>query len=824
MRVLWVKAGKLLPVDTGGKIRSYNLLRHLAAWRDLVVLSYYGGRRDPATNATSGSDSPARKPCGPARLARARSTTRGMRCRRRPMPSPSSLAPRPPPDEPVAGRAPLRRGGLRLPLRVAEFSAASATPCVLFQHNVESVLWRRLAEHEPNALKRLVFSIEARKMARYERSAVARFDHVITVSERDRDAMCALTDPARVSVVPTGVNVHDYRAAAGTPATGPTVVFLGSMDWEPNIDAVEYFCRDVWPAVRAEVPGARFRIVGRNPHPRVLSLASSSVEVTGTVPAVLDHLREAAVVVVPLRAGGGTRLKIFEAMAAGRAVVSTSIGAEGLDVADGRDIVLADTGPRFAGAVIALLRDPIARARVGRAAADSAARHDWQSVAKRTGSDPGPGDRPRPPRVRRGPRRTSCRMRVLVLDGNENQAVASVRALARAGHRVAVGADSSWSKAGWSRSCAERFRYPDPDRDAELVRGVDCRAVGAGGRDARPAHDGAHHAAALVRAASESRRQADGSSCPRTRRSSGPSTRRGRPSWPEAWASRCRRPRRCRATPRPGNARGRFATRSCSSPGARWNRWPVARGPPAGPSTRGTPASSCADGATSVRGAGPRSRRNSSTGSAWAISPSWSTASFAPSSRTGASVTSGRPAPAAPCASASCRIAGCATRRSRARGARLARRRHGGIPRPRRRHAGLHGSQRPVLEFAGPGRLLGRRFPGARRPLAENRRSSRASAYRPGVRCRWLLGDLRHLAAVWYGAPAGYPAAFPGRLRTLADVLTPVRGTFHDNFAWRDPLPALGDWLHFVLHTLPRKARASQAGGIWHAPGRSAHP
>jgi glycosyltransferase involved in cell wall biosynthesis len=135
--------------------------------------------------------------------------------------------------------------------------------------------------------------------------------------------------------------------------------------------------------VRAAVPDARFRIVGRNPHPRVLHLASSSVEVTGTVPAVLDHLRDAAVVVVPLRVGGGTRLKIFEAMAAGRAVVSTSIGAEGLDVADGHDVVLADTSPRFAGAVIALLRDPIARARLGRAAADSAARHDWPSVAKR---------------------------------------------------------------------------------------------------------------------------------------------------------------------------------------------------------------------------------------------------------------------------------------------------------------------------------------------------------------------------------------------------------------------------------------------------------
>jgi glycosyltransferase involved in cell wall biosynthesis len=253
---------------------------------------------------------------------------------------------------------------------------------VLFQHNVESVLWRRQAEHEPNALKRLAFSIEARKMARYEPEAVARFAHVIAVSEGDREAMRVMTDPARVSVVPTGVDVSEYRAGAGTPAVDPIVVFLGSMDWEANIDAVEYFCRDIWPAVRAAVPDAQFRIVGRNPHPRVLRLASTSVVVTGTVPAVLDHLKETAVFVVPLRIGGGTRLKIFEAMAAGRAVVSSSIGAEGLDVHDGRDIVLADTSARFAESVIGLLRDPLRRARIGRSATESAANHDWRAVAK----------------------------------------------------------------------------------------------------------------------------------------------------------------------------------------------------------------------------------------------------------------------------------------------------------------------------------------------------------------------------------------------------------------------------------------------------------
>jgi hypothetical protein len=115
-------------------------------------------------------------------------------------------------------------------------------------------------------------------------------------------------------------------------------------------------------------------------------------------------------------------------------------------------------------------------------------------------------------------------------------------------------------------------------------------------------------------------------------------------------------------------------------------------------------------------------------------------------------------------------------------------------------------------------------FPALIARLAEPGDPPASSSYRTGVRCRWLLGDIRHLVEVWRGAPAGYPGVFPPRLRTLADVLVPVRGTYHDNFTWRDPMPELGDWLHLLLHTLPHKARAHQAEEVWHAAGRSAHP
>ncbi len=212
-----------------------------------------------------------------------------------------------------------------------DFPPEHRTPAVLFQHNVESILWERQAAHEPNLIKRMVFKIEAAKMRRYERETVARFPHVIAVSEHDRKEMSAMTDQSRISVVPTGVNLEQYRAAATASAEEPLVIFVGSMDWEANVDGVDYFCRDIWPSVKERAPEARLRIVGRNPHPRVRKLACQSIEVTGTVPSVVDHLKEAAVFVVPLRVGGGTRLKIYEAMAMGKAVVSTSIGAEGLE-------------------------------------------------------------------------------------------------------------------------------------------------------------------------------------------------------------------------------------------------------------------------------------------------------------------------------------------------------------------------------------------------------------------------------------------------------------------------------------------------------------
>jgi len=391
MRILWVKAGKLLPVDTGGKIRSYNLLRQLAARHETVLLSYYGGARDEAYEREIREHLPGAVTVhtgGPGR------GTVGLALdylRRFPSSAPYAVSKFASPE--VRRLVAEWDAARRFDVAVCDFLSASLnfpretrTPTVLFQHNVESALWRRQADHAPDALRRAAYKIEAAKMLRYERDAVRRFRHVIAVSDNDRRLMSEMTEASRITVVPTGVDIRKYSAgdaAGGIDAGGAAlVVFLGSMDWEPNIDGVEYFCRDVWPRVLEAVPAARFRVVGRDPHPRVRRLASESVEITGTVPSVVEHLRAADVVVVPLRVGGGTRLKIFEAMATGKAVVSTTIGAEGLDVTHGEDILLEDEAEGFADSIISLLRDERRRGEVGRAAAALAARYDWPVIAR----------------------------------------------------------------------------------------------------------------------------------------------------------------------------------------------------------------------------------------------------------------------------------------------------------------------------------------------------------------------------------------------------------------------------------------------------------
>lgn len=378
----------MLPVDTGGKIRSYNILRHLARHHEVTLLSYYGGRRDLAYDAAIQRELPGAQTIYTAALdgnVIAQSLAYAGRMFQS---APFAVSKFTHPD--VQRAVALHIAQRNVDVAVCDFLSASlnfpedlSLPAVLFQHNVESALWQRMAATESNPVKRMAYKIEARKMSRYERKALGKFHHVIAVSEHDRQQMLVMDPACAITVVPTGVDTQKYAVAPPASANPPRIVFTGSMDWEPNIDAVDYFCQEIFPRVRSEFPSAIFQIVGRNPHPRVKQLACSSVEVTGTVPSVGDYLKAATVVVVPLRIGGGTRLKIFEAMAMGKVVVSTSIGAEGLDVENGRDLILADDATALAQAIDLLLRDSNLRRRYEEAAARLAAQYDWSNIEQR---------------------------------------------------------------------------------------------------------------------------------------------------------------------------------------------------------------------------------------------------------------------------------------------------------------------------------------------------------------------------------------------------------------------------------------------------------
>jgi len=386
LKILWIKADKILPVHSGGNIRSYHILRHLATNNELTFFSYYDGQPDPDYEQELTRQFP-HAVClwsGKPKLSGIRRSIDYL-CH---LPSPAPYA--------VSRFAsPRVKQQLNTCLRERDFDvticdfldaavnlpAKLSMPALLFQHNVESEIWRRHAATATSLASRPVYRLEFAKMLAYERAMVRKFQHVIAVSEHDRQLMSAWIEPSRITVVPTGVDLQQYQPDWSADAAAPLVVFVGAMDWEPNIDAVEYFCREIWPAVLAKTPAARFRIVGRNPGNRIRMLESAAVQVTGSVPSVADHLRSATVVVVPLRIGGGTRLKIYEAMAMGKAVVSTSIGAEGLDVHNGRDIIFADDPDSFAGAVSTFLNDHALRNAYGRAAAALESQYDWSNVS-----------------------------------------------------------------------------------------------------------------------------------------------------------------------------------------------------------------------------------------------------------------------------------------------------------------------------------------------------------------------------------------------------------------------------------------------------------
>lgn len=243
-------------------------------------------------------------------------------------------------------------------------------PKLLTEHNIESQILKRAAQAERNLLKKLYLYYQYLKLRRYEIFACKLFNRVITVSEEDKSFLAKFIDKDKISIVPNGVDIEYFKPQTTNrkPLTEGALVFTGSMDWLPNIDAMKYFCKDILPLIWKRERDLKLYIVGRNAPKDIIALVEKDerIIVTGSVEDVRPYTKKAKVFVVPLRIGGGTRLKILEAMAMGKPVVSTSIGCEGLEVMNKKNIIIADSPDKFAGQVMTLLNNKMMGEDIGR--------------------------------------------------------------------------------------------------------------------------------------------------------------------------------------------------------------------------------------------------------------------------------------------------------------------------------------------------------------------------------------------------------------------------------------------------------------------------
>jgi sugar transferase (PEP-CTERM/EpsH1 system associated) len=240
-------------------------------------------------------------------------------------------------------------------------------PVLLNSHDIMQIIWGRYLALEKNPLKRLYARLEHEKLRRWEARAHLRVSKVLAVSPHDAALLRGLCPGLDVTVVPNTVDTDSYHPL--TSDDGASILFVGGMDWFPNRDAAEFFASDIFPLIRKAAPNARFVVAGRAPSPQVRAqLEIPGVAFLGKVPDIRTVLAEAAVCIVPLRIGSGVRWKILEAAAMAKPMVSTTLGAEGLNFVDGGEIVRADDPTSFAEAVVALLDDPARRRTLGRAA------------------------------------------------------------------------------------------------------------------------------------------------------------------------------------------------------------------------------------------------------------------------------------------------------------------------------------------------------------------------------------------------------------------------------------------------------------------------
>jgi len=388
--LFFVSTRFLFPVDSGGKIRTTQVLRGLKGGAFRVVLASPATRQDKSVFATE-IDSvcdefiswpqPARGPL--FKLTRMRHLLGAL-----PIPVRTdrhdqgiALVKRYLDEEPAVAVFDFAHAGVLMP---ENLSCAS----VMFTHNVEAEIFRRHKDVASNPVFRLIWANQYRKMHEFEKRTLQRFDVVVAVAERDSQQFSRDYGIGDSFVIPTGVDLDFFEYAK--PERGHDIVFCGSMDWMANQEGVSYFMDNVWDRVIERVPDARMTVVGRAPPDKLVEAAARrklNWTFTGFVDDVRPFIQGAAVNVIPLRVGGGTRLKVYEAMAMGSPVVATSIGVEGLPVEAGVHYLKADDAPSFADAVVALIENDQQRETLSREGRNFVEENFCYTVAARAFED-----------------------------------------------------------------------------------------------------------------------------------------------------------------------------------------------------------------------------------------------------------------------------------------------------------------------------------------------------------------------------------------------------------------------------------------------------
>lgn len=388
MKVLVIDEWLPWPLDSGKKIRTFNLLRRLAQWHEIVLLCYWDPTRDREKFDVLKKTGMAIWPVEDIRIAkwswRFYLNVLGNFFSNKPFSTTYHITP--------ALRSAVREAiNQELPDLVfcewtnlaPALSEVDGLPRVISSHNIESQIWQRLGQNGSNVFKRILGRNQARKIEALEREWYPRADCCVTVSSED---LRVIEDYGGNGVaVDNGVDLEFYRIPPFKEEP-KTLIFTASFDTFSNQDAVQFFLKDIFPIIKKSDPGIKLWLVGKNPPKQLVKFAEldRNIMVSGTVPDVREYVARADICIVPIRIGGGSRLKILEALAMRKAVVSTSVGAEGLKVQDQKNIIIADTPDKFAQWILRLIQDSGLKKKLGENGFDLVKKeYDWDSLARR---------------------------------------------------------------------------------------------------------------------------------------------------------------------------------------------------------------------------------------------------------------------------------------------------------------------------------------------------------------------------------------------------------------------------------------------------------